>query len=176
MYFALLKVEFWRATATFLNHDSCSIASRSDLLKLPIAISPQLSVELDETIMSKVAKDNEKTRGKNGKTEKRGEEPDNDQYTAFKITTRGYCLRFCIKDVTCIKKRKSRLKSFLANFVGNLDTRVELRQYQSLSQSNFFLFLTESCSFFPLWTLFFLFFFTEDFLPLLIFSRAKVFP
>ena len=101
----------------------------------------QLSVELDDTIMSKVAKDNEKTRGKNGKTEKRSEEPDNDQYTAFKITTRGYCLRFCIKAVTCIKKRKSRLKSFLANFVGNLDARVELRQYQSLSQSNFFLFL-----------------------------------
>ena len=51
----------------------------------------QLSVELDDTIMSKVAKGNGKTRGKNGKTEKRGEEPDNDRYTAFKITIRGYC-------------------------------------------------------------------------------------
>ena len=108
--------------------------------------------------MSKVAKGNGKTRGKNGKTEKRGEEPDNDRYTAFKITIRGYCLRFCIKAVTCIKKRKPRLTSCLANFVGNLDARVELHQYQSLSQSNFFLFLTESCSFFPLWTCFSLFF------------------
>ena len=126
--------------------------------------------------MSKVAKGNGKTRGKNGKTEKRGEEPDNDRYTAFKITIRGYCLRFCIKAVTCIKKRKPRLTSCLANFVRNLDARVKLRQYQSLSQSNFFLFLTESCSFFPLCTCFFLFFFTKDFLPLLIFSRAKVLP
>ena len=133
--------------------------------------------------MSKVAKgkgktrgNKGKTRGKNGKTEKRGEEPDNDRYTAFKITIRGYCLRFCIKAVTCIKKRKPRLTSCLANFVRNLDARVELRQYQSLSQSNFFLFLTESCSFFPLCTCFFLFFFTKDFLPLLIFSRAKVLP
>ena len=108
--------------------------------------------------MSKVAKGNGKTRGKNGKTEKRGEEPDNDRYTAFKITIRGYCLRFCIKAVTCIKKRKPRLTSCLANFVGNLDARVELHQYQSLSKSNFFLFLTESCSFFPLWTCFSFFF------------------
>ena len=124
--------------------------------------------------MSKVAKGKGKTRGKNGKTEKRGEEPDNDRYTAFKITIRGYCLRFCIKAVTCIKKRKPRLTSCLANFVGNLDAKVELRQYQSLSQSNFFLFLAESCSFFPLWTCFFLFF--QGLSSALIFSRAKVFP
>ena len=109
--------------------------------------------------MSKVAKGNGKTRGKNGKTEKRGEEPDNDRYTAFKITIRGYCLRFCIKAVTCIKKRKPRLTSCLANFVGNLVARVELRQYQSLSQSNFFSFLNRIVLFLSSLDLFFPFFF-----------------
>ena len=123
--------------------------------------------------MSKVAKGKGKTRGKNGKTEKRGEEPDNDRYTAFKITIRGYCLRFFIKAVTCIKKRKPRLTSCLANFVGNLDARVELRQYQSLSQSNFFLFLTESCSFFPLCTCFFLFFSLRTFFRFWFFHEQR---
>ena len=108
--------------------------------------------------MSKVAKGNGKTRGKNGKTEKRGEEPDNDRYTAFKITIRGYCLRFCIKAVTCIKKRKPRLTSCLANFVRNLDVRVKLRQYQSLSQSNFFSFLNRIVLFLSSLYLFFPFF------------------
>ena len=108
--------------------------------------------------MSKVAKGKGKTRGKNGKTEKRGEEPDNDRYTAFKITIRGYCLRFCIKAVTCIKKRKPRLTSCLANFVRNLDARVELRQYQSLSQSNFFSFLNRIVLFLSSLDLFFPFF------------------
>ena len=54
------------------------------------------------------------------------------------ITIRGDCLRFCIKAGTCIKKRKPRSTSCLANFVGNLDARVELRQYSRFHKAIFF--------------------------------------
>ena len=91
--------------------------------------------------MSKVAKGKGKTCGKMEKPKNVVRNQTTNRYTAFKITIRGY-LRFCIKASSYIKKRKPRLTSCLAHFVGNLDARVELRQYQSLSLSNFFLFLT----------------------------------
>ena len=65
-------------------------------------------------------------------------------------------------------------------FVRNLNAIVELRQYHSLSQRNFFSSLDRMVLLLsPLGLFFFfffsLFFFTMDFLPLLIFPWAKIF-
>ena len=82
---------------------------------------------------------------------------------------------------TCIKKRNLVFNIMYGKFwfdgeffVRNLDASMKLRQYQSLSQRNS-LFLTECYSFFLLCAYFFPFFFTEDFLPLLIFPWPKIF-
>ena len=67
------------------------------------------------------------------------------RHTAFKITTRGDC--FFIKAGTCMKRRNLVFNIIYCKFwfdgdffVQNLDTSVELHQYQSLSQGNFFSF------------------------------------
>ena len=74
---------------------------------------------------------------------------------------RSDCSCFSIKAGTCIKKRKPRFNNVFGKcwfdgdfFVRNQDAIVELRLYQSLPQSNIFLFLTEWYSFFLLWACF----------------------
>ena len=86
--------------------------------------------------------------------------------------------------VTCMSGRKPRFEIYVwqilfwrDSFVQDLDASVELRHYQSLSLKIFFLFLTEWYSLFPLRACFSVsFFLTRDFLLLLIFPWAKIFP
>ena len=87
------------------------------------------------------------------------EEQDNEYTIRGHWGASGGCQCFCIK--ACIKKRKPHFiimygKFWLDGdfFVRNLDASVELRQYQSLSQRNLFLILTEffSSLFFPFFT------------------------
>ena len=85
------------------------------------------------------------------------------RHTAFKITIRGDS--FFIKAGTCMKRRSLVFNIIYCKFwfdgdffVQNQDTSVELHQYQSLSQGNFFSL-----------------FYTEDFLPLLIFHEQRFF-
>ena len=86
--------------------------------------------------------------------------------------------------VTFMSSRKPRFEIYVwqilfwrDSFVQDLDASVELRHYQSLSLKIFFLFLTEWYSLFPLRACFSVsFFLTRDFLLLLIFPWAKIFP
>ena len=71
------------------------------------------SVKEDDTMMNKVAKSKEKTRGNNKKKKMQNVlwSKTTNRHTAFKITIRGNCLVykcFCIKAGTCIKKGKAR--------------------------------------------------------------------
>ena len=63
-------------------------------------------------------------------------------------------------------------------FVRNMDASVELRHYMSLLQRKFFFSLQNGTLSFLLgpFFYFFIFFFTKDFFPLLIFPLAEIFP
>ena len=109
-----------------------------------ISITPW-SVEENDTIMSKVAKSKGKTRGKNGKTANCVEEQDNESTYSFQNYDSRWL--FFIKAGTCMKRRNLVFNIIYCKFwfdsdffVQNLDTSVELYQYQSLSQGNFFSF------------------------------------
>ena len=95
--------------------------------------------------MRKVAKSKGKTRGKNGKTANCVEEQDNESTYSFQNYDSRWL--FFIKAGTCMKRRNLVFNIIYCKFwfdsdffVQNLDTSVELYQYQSLSQGNFFSF------------------------------------
>ena len=117
------------------------------------------------------------------KTTKCAEGQDNESTDSFQNYSSRRLLMFVYKAGTSIKKR-----DFLFNimggkfrfdgdfYVGNLDASTELCQYWSLSRRNFFLFLAEWYSFFLsslVQISFSFFFFTKNFLPLLIFPWAR---
>ena len=115
--------------------------------------------------MSKAAKNRGKTHSKNGKTGKCAEGQDDESTYSFQNYDSRRLLMF-LYQVLAYRKGNLVFNIVYGNlwfdgdfFVRNLDTSVGLRQYKSLSQRFFF----------P-------FFFTMDFLPLLIFPRAKIFP
>ena len=125
--------------------------------------------------MSKVAKSKRKSRSKNGKIGKCAEGQDNEYTDSFpnydSRPLRGF-RRLSMFLYQGLHKEKGNLAFIIMYgtfwldgdfFVRNLYASVELRQYQSLSQRNLFLILTEffSSLFFP--------FFTKVSLPLLIF-------
>ena len=88
------------------------------------------------------------------------------------------------RPVTCMSSRKPRFEIYVwqilfwrDSFVQDLDASVELRHHQSLSLKIFFLFLTEWYSLFPVRACFSVsLFLTGDFLLLLIFPWANIFP
>ena len=109
---------------------------------------------------------------------------DNESTDSFQNYSSRRLLMFMYKAGTCTKKRNFFFNIMCGEFrfdgdfyVGNLDASTELCQYWSLSRRNFFLFLAEWYSFFLSFLVqnFFLifFFFTRDFLSLLIFPWAR---
>ena len=126
----------------------------------------QWSVEADDTIIIKVAEGKGKTCGeKIGKTGKCSKERNNESTYSFQNYDSRRLLMFLFKAGTCTKKKKPRFNIMYGQFwfdgdffVRNLDASVELRQYRSLQQRIFFLFLTECYSFFLLWAGFWFFF------------------
>ena len=156
-----------------------------------IAIA-QWDVDEKDKTMSRAAKGKGESRGKNKKKRKMC------WGVRQRIDRQLFKLRFeaivnvCIKAGTCIKKRKL---SFQHDVWQSLVWRRLLcsksaSAWSSASTSHFhkgifFLFLTEWYSFFLLWAHLFcffglfvclFFFFTKEYLPLLIFPLAKIFP
>ena len=123
--------------------------------------------------MSKVAKSKRKSRSKNEKIGKCAEEQEyRDSFPNYDSRPlRGFRRLSMFLYQGLHKEKETSLLTLCTGtfwldgdfFVRNLDASVELRQYQSLSQRNLFLILTEffSSFFFP--------FFTKVSLPLLIF-------
>ena len=117
------------------------------------------------------------------KNTKCAEGQDNESTNSFQNYSSRRLLMFVYKAGTSIKKRDFLFNIMCGKFrfdgdfyVGNLDANTELCQYWSLSRRNFFLFLAEWYSFFLsslVQISFSFFFFTKDFLPLLIFPWAR---
>ena len=179
----LLKPQTNRTTGPpGVNEDGSRFPGKSNPLQTRlffISIAPW-SVEENDTIMSKVAKSKGKTRGKNGKTANCVEEQDNESTYSFQNYDSRWL--FFIKAGTCMKRRNLVFNIIYCKFwfdgdffVQNLDTSVELHQYQSLSQGNFFSFHDRIILLRSFLGLFFSLFYTVDFLPLLIFPWAKIF-
>ena len=145
----LLKPQTNRTTGPpGVNEDGSRFPGKSNPLQTRlffISIAPW-SVEENDTIMSKVAKSKGKTRGKNGKTANCVDKQDNESTYSFQNYDSRW-LFFIEAGTACMKRRNLVFNIIYCKFwfdgdffVQNLDTSVELHQYQSLSQGNFFSF------------------------------------
>ena len=179
----LLKPQTHRTTGPpGVNEDGPRFPGKSNPLQTRlffISIAPW-SVEENDTIMSKVAKSKGKTRGKNGKTANCVDEQDNESTYSFQNYDSRWL--FFIKAGTCMKRRNLVFNIIYCKFwfdgdffVQNLDTSVELHQYQSLSQGNFFLFMTEWYSFVLFRACFFPFFIQRTFFRFWFFHEQRFF-
>ena len=96
--------------------------------------------------MSKVAKSKGKTRGKNGKTGKCVERRDNESPYSFQKSQFEVIVKDFVSRLVLAYRRGNLILNIMYGkfwfdgdfFVRNLDPSVELRQYQSLLQRNFF--------------------------------------
>ena len=134
----------------------------------------QWNIEEKDTTMSIVADGKGQNRGKNRKSCKMWWEPDNQSTDSFS----NYDSQQLLAD-TCITKRKSVFNMMYGKvwfdgdfFVRNLRRRGAPPALVAFSKGFFFSFLDRVVPFFLLWANFF----TNDYLPLLIFPWAKIFP
>ena len=123
----------------------------------------------------------ENTRDKNGKTAKCAEEQDSEQTYSFQNCDprQVFCIQMFLHQGWYLHKERetSLLTLCMVNFdIQTLDASVEFRQHQSLSQRKFFSFLDRLVLFLSSLSLFYFFvFFTNDFLPLMIFHEQRFF-
>ena len=140
----------------------------------------QWSVEEDVTITSKVAKGKGKTRGKNGKSAKWAEEQDNKSTYSFKTTIRGNYWCFCIKYLhkekeTSFQHHVRQILVWQRLLCSKSGSQREAPLVQVAFTKEYFSLPDRVVPFLSSLGLVFFLFFSEDFLTLLIFPRAKVF-
>ena len=142
----------------------------------------QWNVEEDNTIR-KLAKDKGKTHDKDGKTGKCAKKQDNELINSFQNYNLRRLLMFLYQGWYLHKEKEtSFLTSCMAHFGLTVTSLVKSRHQhdappvQVVFTKEFFLYLTEWYPFFLSLGLFFIIFFSKDFLLLLIFPWAKIFP